>query len=201
VADAVRESAVRPRIKPGRYGAAMDELPGVVLQERRPSAMVQINGAPDEDSFAQALGFVGLDASPRPRRACPGKAATLLWNGPGRWQALSMDAPPARLVNDLRDALKDGDATVTDLSHARSVVRITGPRACEVLLQGCPLDLESYGENDCAASLLGHLNVQLHGLGDGGFDVYVLRSFGVALWEWLYDASLEYGLEVRSSDS
>jgi len=78
-------------------------------------------------------------------------------------------------------------------------VRITGPRACDVLLQGCPLDLELFAENDCAASLLGHLNVQLHGLGDGGFAVYGFRSFGVALWEWLVDASMEYGLEVRSN--
>ncbi len=199
MADPLRVSALESHVRPGRYGAAIDGTPGVVLQEWRPSAIVQINGAPDGKDFGQALGFLELEALPRPRRACPGKAATLLWNGPGRWLAVSADAPPARFVNDFREALKGSDATITDLSHARSVVRITGPHACEVLLQGCPLDLELFGENDCAASLLGHLSVQLHGLGDGGFDVYGFRSFGVALWEWLVDASLEYGLEVRSN--
>jgi sarcosine oxidase subunit gamma len=197
VADAVRGSAVGPHVRSGRYGAAIDETPGVVLVERRPSAIVQISGAPDGEDFAQALGFLELESLPVSCRACQGKQATLLWNGPGRWLAVSADAPPARFVNDLRGALQGTNATVTDLSHARTVLRITGPRACEVLLQGCPLDLELFGENDCAASLLGHLSVQLHGLGDGGFDVYVFRSFAVALWEWLSDASLEYGLEVR----
>jgi len=197
VADPLRVSALESIVSPGRYGAATRGEAGVVLQEWRPSAIVQINGAADGEDFCQALGFLELEALPRARRACPGKAATLLWNGPGRWLAVSADAPPARFVNDFREALNGSDATVTDLSHARSVVRITGPRACEVLLQGCPLDLELFAENDCAASLLGHLSVQLHGLGGGGFDVYGFRSFGVALWEWLVDASLEYGLEVR----
>lgn len=197
MADPLRVSALESLVSPGRYGAATGGEAGVVLQEWRPSAIVQINGAPDGEIFGQALGFLELEARPRPLRACSGKAVTLLWNGPGRWLAVSADAPPARFVNDLREALNGSDATITDLSHARSVVRITGPCACEVLLQGCPLDLELFGEHDCAASLLGHLSVQLHGLGDGGFDVYGFRSFGVALWEWLVEASLEYGLEVR----
>ncbi len=201
MADPLRVSALESHLRPGRYGAAIEGKPGVEPQEWRPSAIVQINGAADGEDFGQALGFLELEALPRPRRACPGKATTLLWNGPGRWLAVSADAPPVRFVNGFREALKGSDATITDLSHARSVVRITGPRACEVLLQGCPLDLELFGENDCAASLLGHLSVQLHGLGDDGFDVYGFRSFAVALWEWLYDASLEYGLEVRSNES
>ncbi len=199
MADPLRVSALESHLRPGRYGAAIGGKPSVVLQEWRPPAIVQINDAPDGEGLGRALGILELEDLPRPRRVCPGKAATLLWNGPGRWLAVSADAPPARFVNDFREALKGSDATITDLSHARSVVRITGPHACEVLLQGCPLDLELFGENDCAASLLGHLSVQLHGLGGGGFDVYGFRSFGVALWEWLVDASLEYGLEVRSN--
>ncbi len=200
MAEAVERTALSDHPKSSLRTAGSGGLPGAVLEEQRPSAIVQINGAPAEYRLAAALRSMALEGMPQPRRACPGKGVTLLWNGPGQWLAVSKATPAAGLAENLAGALEEFGATVTDLSHARTVVRIAGPKAREVLLKGCPLDLEAFQPNDCATTLLGHLNVQIHCLGEQTFDLYVFRSFGLAMWEWLIDAALEYGVEMRPGE-
>jgi heterotetrameric sarcosine oxidase gamma subunit len=200
VAEVVERSALSDHPKSRLRTAGSGGLPGAVLEEQRPAAIAQINGAPTELQLASALGFLALDSTIEPRRACTGKGGTLLWNGPGQWLAVSPSTSARGFIRDLRGALEPSGATITDLSHARSVIRIAGPKAREVMLKGCPLDLDSFEVNDCASSLLSHFNVQIHCLGDQTFDLYVFRSFGLALWEWLVDAALEYGVEMLSSE-
>lgn len=198
--DVVERTALDDRPDERRRGAGVGGLPGIVLEERRPSAVAQINGAPPREPMAKALSFLKLQTAPEPRQACLGHGVTLLWNGPGQWLAVASTAPAAEFIADLREALEAEGATVTDLSHARTVIRVAGPKVRGVLLKGCPLDIEDFNVDDCAASLLGHLNVQIHCVGERTFDVYVFRSFGLALWEWLTDAALEYGVETRASE-
>jgi heterotetrameric sarcosine oxidase gamma subunit len=200
VAEVVERTALSDHPKSRLRTAGAGGLPGAVLEEQRPAAIAQINGAPVESRLASALGFLALDSAIEPRRASAGKGGTLLWTGPGQWLAVSSSTPAGVFVTNLRGALESSGATVTDLSHARSVIRIAGPKARDVMLKGCPLDLESFAGDDCACSLLGHFNVQIHCLGAQSFDLYVFRSFGLALWEWLVDAALEYGVEMLSSE-
>ena len=200
MAEIVERTALSDHPKAKLRTAGTGGLPGAVLEEQRPAAISQINGAPEEHRLAAALRYLTLEGVPQPRRACPGKGATLLWNGPGHWLAVSATTPAAEFVNNLAAALAESGATVTDLSHARTVIRVAGPKAREVLLKGCPLDLERFQPNDCASTLLGHLNLQIHCIGEQTFDLYVFRSFGLAMWEWLIDAALEYGVEMRPSE-
>lgn len=196
MAEVVERTALSDHRKSKLRTAGAGGLPGAVLEEQKPAAIVQINGAPPDSRLASALGYLSLESTPEMRRACNGKGGTLLWNGPGQWLAVSPSTPARDFLMDLRRALDPSGATVTDLSHARAVIRIAGPKARDVMLKGCPLDLERFKVNDCASSLLGHLNVQIHCIGDQTFDLYVFRSFGLAMWDWLIDAALEYGVEM-----
>lgn len=196
MAEVVERTALSDHPKSKLRTAGAGGLPGAVLEEQRPAAIAQINGAPDEQNLAVALRYLALETAPEARRACTGKGGALLWNGPGQWLAVSPSTPAKDFLADLRGALEPRGATVTDLSHARTVIRIAGPKARDAMLKGCPLDLDRFEINDCASSVLGHLNVQIHCLGDQTFDLYVFRSFGLAMWEWLIDAALEYGVEM-----
>lgn len=200
MAEVVERTALSDHPKSRLRTAGTGGLPGAVLEEQRPAAIAQINGAPPESRLASALDYLALDSTIEPRRACSGKGGTLLWNGPGQWLAVSTTTPAAGFIMELRGALEPSGATVTDLSHARTIIRIAGPKARDVILKGCPMDIESFEVNDCASSLLGHFNVQIHCLGDQSFDIYAFRSFGLAVWEWLVDAALEYGVEMLSSE-
>lgn len=193
---APRTSAIAGHVHAGEHGALGPGGPGVTLVEMRPCALCQINGAPPVEDIGRRLTPLGVAGTPEARRACEGEGVLLLWNGPGQWLAVSTRHAPRELLTALRDALAGSDATVTDLSHSRTIVRVSGPRAVDVLAKGCPLDLEAMRAGDSATSLLGHLTAHLHCLGDAGFDVYVYRSFGLALWEQLVEGALEYGLLV-----
>lgn len=194
--EAVAHSALEEQPASERRGAISGASPGVVLAERMLAALAQINGAPEGARTAKALAQLELESRPEPRRATAGRHATLLWTGPGQWLAIAARTSAEDFVLVLRDAVEPLGATVTDLSHARTVIRIAGPDSREVLLKGCPLDIEAMAKDDCAASLVGHLNALIHCVDERVFDVYVFRSFGLAMWNWLIDAAEEFGVEV-----
>ena len=196
---AIRTSALAGHVDAGVHGASPAEGHGVTLREVLPAALCQINGAPAEAELARELEAFGLRGEPAPRRAWTGEDLSLLWSGPGQWLAVSHAVERGDLLGSLREALAGSDATVTDLGHARTVVRIAGPRAADVLAGGCPLDLEAMAPGASATSVFGHLTVHLHRIDGTGFDLYVFRSFGLALWEHLLEGALEYGCRVEAA--
>lgn len=192
-----RRSALHGHLQEGVRGATREGGPGVVLREVRLRALCQINGAPDAAALASALADLLPEGRPTPRRAWTAPELSLLWNGPGQWLAVSARREPQALLEALRGALAERGATVTDLGHARTIVRLTGPCAADVLATDCPLDIESLDAGASTGTVFGHLSIHLHCRESAAFDVYVYRSFGLALWEQLEEAALEYGCRVE----
>ncbi|MEV5495236.1 2Fe-2S iron-sulfur cluster-binding protein [Nonomuraea fuscirosea] len=73
-----------------------------------------------------------------------------------------------------------------DVSGQRTILELTGPRAEDVLITGCPLDLETLPGH--TQTLLGKTSVVLERRGPGDYRVYVRSSFTRYLAEWLLDA-------------
>ena len=197
MAKPMRQSALWGHFTEGRFGAQQPREMGIELAERRPPGIAQINGAPEAAALTAALGDFGLETTPVSNRSCRGTRATLLWNGPGMWLVESPDVDSPGLLHELRSALAQTDATVTDLSHARTIVRVRGARAPELLCKGCPADIQALATGDCLVTQLAHFSVMMHSIdGAQGVDLYVFRSFGLALWEWLSGAAEEFGYRV-----
>ena len=195
MSDVERISALKGHRDDGEFGAC-DGAPGVVLSELSPSAIVQVNGAPSEEVLVDLF---TLGEPLRAGKAGVDGAKTVLWNGPGKWIWVSTTEFASDLVTDLCCKLSPTGATVTALSHARTVVRVSGEQAPEVLCKGCPADLEGMSSGDCMATLIGTISALVHCReAHHVFDIYVFRSFGQAFWEWLTDAALEYGYSVSS---
>ena len=95
-----------------------------------------------------------------------------------------------------RSALRAHGASTTDLSHARTVLRVSGPAATDLLAKLCPIDVETMRTGDSAVTLTGPLNAQVVKTGDEEFRLYVFRSFGLAMWEMLKDEAAEFGAEI-----
>jgi len=161
----------------------------IALSERRSRYSMQINGAPTGQALTTILTAMGFshDASQLAMRSSVGSSPaivsndlTLLWNGPGMWFAVS-DSDQA--MRRLGDSLADSDATITDLSQARTVFRLTGSESGTLLSKGCPVDLDSMVSNTVVSSHIGHFNTLIHRIDTSTFDIYVFRSFGLALYE------------------
>lgn len=182
---------------PGAHGSTTGDAPGVILRERRLGAIAQVHGCDGEGEHARVVEVLGLDPPPSPEEssACDGMLA--LWNGPGSWLAVSETHDAASLCALLRESLDGTSATVTDLSHARTVVELRGRRVRDLLAKGCPMDVDAMTPGDSAATLLGPFTVQLHCRDDETFDIYATRSFGLALWKMLLEESAEFGYQIE----
>lgn len=175
---------------------------GVALAERPFPAIVGLRGKPAEIAAAFEKGF-GF-ALPLEANSSAGKGrTTALWLGPDEWWIVAQ-ADAARTRDKLAKALGSLTAAVTDVSESRTCLRVSGPRARDLLSKGCPLDLHPrlFDAGACAQSVLAKTGVTLHqtagdaARGGPSFDLYVVRSFADYLWRWLEDAAQEYGLVV-----
>ena len=193
----VRRSALEGHYRTGRFGTHPEDDPGVVLAECRPRSMVQLNGAPEPGVLAGALGAAAADVVSN--RRFEAGAASFAWNGPGQWLVESEERQPRELIEHVDGALSAHGASTTDLSHARTVVQVSGPAASDLLAKLCPIDIEAMHGGDSAVTLAGPFNVQVVKTGDTEFRLYVFRSFGLAMWEMLRDEAAEFGGEVTTA--
>ncbi len=184
MADRERHSALAQHYERGSFGATGPNGPALALSERRGLAMAQVNGAPDE-------------GGPAPLGSVADGDTTLLWTGPGQWFAVSASVGADGLLAELEERLSSTDATVSDLSHARTVLRVSGAAWKDLLAKGCPVDIDAMVPGDCVASLLSHFTVIIHCVTEDSADVFVFRSFGASLWEWLRGGAEEFGYTVE----
>ena len=183
----------------GRHGRT-DAAAGVLVAELTGSglAMVTARRGRSPDLVAAARAAFGIAPRLEPRCVESGSLA-FVWSGPDRWLAHSLQEPPGGMEALL--APLAAHAAIVDLSHARALMRISGPRARDALAKGLPIDLHprAFGPGDTAMTAVAHIAVQLWQT--DATPAYVLsvpRSLAGSLWDWLAAAAAEHGLELAS---
>ncbi|MBY8978180.1 hypothetical protein KHP62_20385 [Rhodobacteraceae bacterium NNCM2] len=177
-----RVSALAGQEMPRNFGS------GLVMSERRVGAIWQIAAWPDKVAEAGkiAAAAAGVKTTPGPLSSATGEAA-LLRTEPLKWL----------LVSDAEVAKPEmGEAgTALDLSHARTVIRLEGERAPELMARMMPLDLRpaTFADGAVATSGIHHVAVTVHAR-DGGIDLYCFRSFGLAIWEHLAESAEQFAI-------
>jgi sarcosine oxidase subunit gamma len=129
---------------------------------------------------------LGLPHEPNTTAPLHGRRA--LWLGPDEWLAVGPDGDERAIEQALLAA--GGDVSVVDLSANRTILELTGPRARDVLMQGCSLDLHprAFGPGRCAQTMLARAQVILEATGEDAYAIFVRRSFATYLAGWLLDA-------------
>jgi len=124
---AERLSALAEAYPRGDLGAARGD-PGIIIAERRPLAMVQVTALSDAAATVRAAiaAALGIMVAATPNHAIQKDGVTILWVGPDRWLVVEPDRPGRELVARLSEALTSTPAVLVDLSHGRTVFRITG---------------------------------------------------------------------------
>jgi sarcosine oxidase subunit gamma len=194
--------AARPALAgvavPGRYGNP-DGEPGVTLSERTGIGLATLaarrgKAAALGDAIQSAYGVALPDSS----RLVAGPGVGFIGTGPGQWLAVSEQVAYGALAVDLAAKLA-GLASVSDQSDGRAVIRLSGPRAREVLAKGLPIDLHPsvFKPGAAATSSIALMGVTLWQIDDAPtYDVAVFRSLAGSFWKWLTDSAAEFGYEV-----
>jgi len=194
MSESARRSALEGHYRTGRFGARPEDAPGILLAECRPRSLIQVNGAPATGVLATALGIPEADVAPN--RTFRAGAVTYAWNGPGQWLAESDGQQSGELISQIDTALRAHGASTTDLSHARTILRVSGPASTDLLAKLGPIEVEAMRDGDSVVTLAGPFNVQIGKTGAGEFRLYVFRSFGLAMWEVLQGEAAEFGAEI-----
>jgi sarcosine oxidase subunit gamma len=201
----VAESDFAPRaplaglLPSGRHGVAEGPA-GLRLAECAflATASIAVRAGQGAELAARLAATHGVALPPRPGCAEAGPV-TLVWTGPGQWLALRAGLDGAARFGFARDLATGlaGVASVTDLTGARAVLRLSGPAAVAVLRKLVPIDVEeeSFPLGAAAVTLTGHIGVTLWRAADG-YRIACYRSFGGSLAHAVLEAAAEFGCDV-----
>ena len=119
----------------------------------------------------------------------------ILWLGPYNWLIFSSVLD---LVKKEKYQFNDMDFAITDISHSRTIIELAGSLVNEVLKKGCPLDINSLKDGDCANSIYNGLTITIDLISDNPKKIRIsgLRSYGESLHKSITDACLEFGYEA-----
>lgn len=175
-----------PEIRSALPDQARLQGAGVALEEVSGRDLVQLAGWPD--SFGPVgIRLAGLLDCPVPadtRCAVTGGEITVFKVGPER---LWIAAPASQgLGGRLAGAFASAEAVVTELGHSRTVIGLGGAGAAALLARGVAVDLDPavFPAGSFAHTRLHHTSVLLHRRGTEAFDLYVPRSYALAVWDW-----------------
>ncbi len=163
---------------------------GIELQQRHPLAMFNLRG-PADAAFRNAVRAVcGCELPTASNSSSAGPDGEILKLGPDEWL----------LVSDTgalwSETMAIPGATLTDVSHGRIAVRLTGEKSRDVLAKGCSVDLHpgQFPPGTCIQTSISKISVIIHRpQNDHGFMLYAARSYAGSFWHWLTAAANEYG--------
>tara|TARA_Y100000588_G_scaffold388546_1_gene488975 strand:- start:104 stop:724 length:621 start_codon:yes stop_codon:yes gene_type:complete len=193
-----RRSALNRSIIPGRYGNITFKGPGVFLTERHPISIIQIETIKEKNlsalnNLSKCLEIV---FSEEPNLSNGDKGLRILWTGPGRW--LIVEPETRDLFKTVVNELERRSVAITDLSHGRTSLRLSGQDSRELLMKGSGLDwhLNAFTQNNCAQTKLFNLSALIDCRDYDTFDLYIARGFALDFWQSLNEAAEEFGCEV-----
>ena len=175
---------------------------GVVLEERPHLAKVNLRGDAGDDVFRLNVGEAIGAALPTDCNTVTRSGDTsVLWLGPDEWLVLGAVDSQDALCERIGSAVEGHHAAVVDVTDNSTVLRLSGPRASDVIAKACPIDLHlrAFDTDAVVQTYLAHVDVTIWRTEDGdGFDILLRRSFAEHLWRWLIDAGTEYGVGIRT---
>ena len=174
---------------------------GVTLTERQLVSLVQVAAWPDtvEQVTDSVASLAGCAPPQGPSGSSGGPEGAILAIAPGR---LLVESRDPRLALLLAEQISPESGTqlgaVTDLSHARIAIRISGPKAAWILSKGMAIDFHPavFPPMKVAQSAIHEVGVVVRRLSPESFDLYVYRGFALSFWEWLTEAAAETGYRV-----
>jgi len=185
----------------GRHGLEEGTL-GVSIAELTDFELVQIMARRGQsDAVRQACAEGYGKAAPGTPQTVEADGALLIWSGPDQFLVLS----PRGSATEKARSLFSGTASLSEQSDGRSLIRISGTRARDILAKVCSVDLHPsvFAVGAAAATSIDHTSVNLwHGADSSGeavFHLLVFATFAESLWHTLLDSGAEYGISIDAA--
>lgn len=191
-------SALGGHIASGHHGAGKG-VAGVTLQEMKGRDLLQVGAWPETvATVAAELGGAIGTAAPAPRGpAVASGTRAAFFVGPDK---IWVTAPFADVLSaKLGKLWPSSKAVVTELGHSRTVLRISGANARDLIARFLAVDTDPalFPAGRVVSAGLHGLGVTLHHLSDGAYDLYLPRTFALSLVEGIVEVAEQWGVEVK----
>jgi sarcosine oxidase subunit gamma len=180
----------------GQIGAT--GKPGVTALTLGDMGFATLIAAPGSTGLERATKrLIGLDLPRTPSAVLSGTHG-VIWAGPDQWLLVTRQRTG---FSDLLASLS-ADAAVSDQSHARAALGVSGARVREVLAKGSMVDLHPsvFPVGAAALTSFAHIGLQLWRTEDGPdgatFEIVVARSVAGSFWSWFAASAAEFGCRV-----
>ena len=181
-----RDASARTALRRSNYRS------GAVPSPRSRAASVRM-----QQLRAAIHGAFELDL-PRPGSSSANDLATAIWIAPETWLILRDGSQGDDLTRELAAACGEA-ASVVDQTWGKSIIRISGARARDVLAKGCRIDLHPrvFGPGKSAVTPIAHIHAVLTQIdATPTFDLIVPSTLARDFVEWLRLSAAEFGYEV-----
>lgn len=154
----------------------------------------QITQYKDSNFDMSVIKLDGLNF-PSPLKSTSNSNTRILWLGPNNWLVFSS---VLNLIKKEKNKFNETNFAITDISHSRTIIELEGSLVNEVLKKGCPLDVNTFKEGDCANSVYNGITITIDYISNKPNKVRILglRSFGESLYHSITDACLEFGYKA-----
>ncbi len=161
--------------------------------------LLQVGAWPETvSSVAQELAAAIGTAAPAPRGpAVTSGTRAAFFVGPDK---IWVTAPFADgLSATLGKLWPSSKAVVTELGHSRTVIRVAGANARDLIARFLAVDTDPalFSVGRVVSAGLHGLGVTLHHVTDGAYDLYLPRTFALSLVEGIVEVAEQWGVEVR----
>jgi heterotetrameric sarcosine oxidase gamma subunit len=178
-----RASPLGPDFKRCQYGNLANGI-GVTVSESDFGFLGELAAFPDAMDKIEKL----VSAMSKPEGNTAFKIAANRW----------FMAGPAPLSDLIRAKLKPADGSLIDLTHGRTALRLSGPKAEWVLSKLYAIDFSPAAFPAGTGLSTAHHTIftQIYRRDAQTFDLFVFRSFARSFWHTLQRAAEETGYEV-----
>jgi sarcosine oxidase subunit gamma len=166
--------------------AAFDGV--ATVREIGPLGMITLRARPDVTGLAKAVKLATGCALPAQRAILETDGRAAAWMSPDEYLLILPRAEVPKALADLARALKDRHHLAADVSDARAVFSVTGPKADEVIARLAPVDFAVLPEGEMRRTRLAQVACALWRQG-GGLTVVTFRSVARYAFDVLVNAS------------
>tara|TARA_B100000902_G_scaffold388308_1_gene433689 strand:+ start:592 stop:1179 length:588 start_codon:yes stop_codon:yes gene_type:complete len=142
----------------------------------------------------ESININGLNLKDEAINVVKNNEIRILWNGPKNWLLVSEKKD---LIKDILQNFKETDFAITDLSHSKAIIEISGLNVKEVLKKGCPFNFNTLEKNNSINSTFNGIAFTIDMIDSSPYRarLFALRSFGESFYHSITDASLEFGFK------
>ena len=182
--EAQHESALAHLVDPTDTYISIREIPT--------RGMIDLRGQTTDRKFMSlAKNLLGVDLPKLPRTSQSFGDVKALWLSPDQWLILCAHSIAAALQAELSNTLKDNHALAVDVSDMRSIIRLEGEGAREVLMKGGSLDFTDgeFAPGYVRRMRFAEIAALVHVVETNVVDLYVFRSTAHYAFDFLKKAA------------